>query len=69
MTDPIVAFFDIGLVFSIPLGLAIWQLVVLKRSMRRDREEAERASTCDPPPSAGKGACEAGGRGDRDPSG
>lgn len=51
MTDPIFAVFDIGLVFSIPIGLAIWQLVVLKRSIRRDREEAQRQrEAVDPPP-------------------
>ena len=70
MTDPIFAVFDIGLVFSIPIGLAIWQLVVLKRSIRRDREEAQRASAKNPPPSAGEGARRMpGGRGDRDLSG
>ncbi|GJD44321.1 hypothetical protein AFCDBAGC_2188 [Methylobacterium cerastii] len=35
MTDPLFAVFDIGLVFA--LGLAIWQLVSLRRGMRRDR--------------------------------
>ncbi|MDR7036355.1 MULTISPECIES: hypothetical protein [Methylobacterium] len=40
MSDPLFAFFDIGLVFALALGAAIWQLVVLKRSIRRDREAA-----------------------------
>ncbi|KQT82127.1 hypothetical protein ASG59_18915 [Methylobacterium sp. Leaf466] len=52
MTHPIAAVLDIGLVFSIPLGLAIWQLVVLKRSIRRDRKAAERRTddAVSPPP-------------------
>ncbi|WP_187273561.1 MULTISPECIES: hypothetical protein [unclassified Methylobacterium] len=37
MTDPLFAVFDIGLVFALALGLAIWQLVSLRRGMRRDR--------------------------------
>lgn len=40
MSDPLFAVFDIGLVFALALGLAIWQLVVLKRSIRRDRAAA-----------------------------
>jgi hypothetical protein len=40
VSDPLFAFFDIGLVFALGLGLAIWQLVVLKRGIRRDRAEA-----------------------------
>ncbi len=44
MTDSLFAAFDIGLVFALALGLAIWQLVVLKRGIRRDRAEAERAA-------------------------
>ncbi len=40
MTDPLFAAFDIGLVFALALGLAIWQLVVLRRGMRRDRQTA-----------------------------
>lgn len=40
MSDSLVAFFDIGLVFALGLGVAIWQLVVLKRGLRRDRAEA-----------------------------
>lgn len=40
MTDPLFAFFDIGLVFALALGVAVWQLVVLKRGIRRDRAEA-----------------------------
>lgn len=40
MTDSLFAAFDIGLVFALALGLAIWQLVSLRRGMRRDREAA-----------------------------
>lgn len=43
MSDHLFAAFDIGLVFAIAFGLAIWQLVAVKRSIRRDREAAERA--------------------------
>lgn len=50
MTDPLFAFFDIGLVFALALGLALWQLVVLKRGIRRDRDQAAaRAEPPDPP--------------------
>lgn len=41
MTDPLFAAFDIGLVFALALGLAIWQLVVLRRGMRRDRQTSQ----------------------------
>ena len=48
MNDSLFAFFDIGLVFALGLGLAIWQLVVLKRGIRRDRAEtATRAKDTD----------------------
>ena len=50
MSDSLFAFFDIGLVFALALGLAIWQLVVVKRGIRRDRAEAAaRAEDPDPP--------------------
>ena len=55
MTDPIFAVFDIGLVFSIPIGLAIWQLVVLKRSIRRDRDKASKEAASPPPCGEGSG--------------
>ncbi|HEV7439075.1 MAG TPA: hypothetical protein VGN94_05535 [Methylobacterium sp.] len=58
MTDPLFAFFDIGLVFALALGLAIWQLVVLKRGMRRDRAAAEAAARA--------GIAEEPGRGERE---
>lgn len=45
MSDRLFAAFDIGLVFALALGLAIWQLVVLKRGLRRDRAAAEAAKT------------------------
>lgn len=50
MNDSFFAAVDIGLAFSLVLGVAIWQLVVLKRSIRRDREAAKRDSPPDPPP-------------------
>jgi hypothetical protein len=43
VTDPLFAFLDIGLVFALALGLAIWQLVLLKRGLRRDRAAAQAA--------------------------
>ncbi|WP_200912703.1 hypothetical protein [Methylobacterium sp. Leaf99] len=43
MSDSLFAALDIGLVFAVALGLAIWQLVALKRGIRRDREAASRA--------------------------
>ena len=46
MSDPFFAALDIGLVFALALGLAVWQLVALKRGMRRDRE----AARAEPPP-------------------
>ncbi|MCJ2034292.1 hypothetical protein [Methylobacterium sp. J-068] len=50
MSDPLFAAFDIGLVFALALGLAIWQLVVLRRGIRRDRAEAvARDRDADPP--------------------
>ncbi|GJD29583.1 hypothetical protein PMNALOAF_0818 [Methylobacterium adhaesivum] len=38
MSDSLFAALDIGLVFALALGLAIWQLMVLKRGIRADRE-------------------------------
>jgi hypothetical protein len=38
VSDSLFAALDIGLVFALALGLAIWQLVVLKRGIRADRE-------------------------------
>jgi hypothetical protein len=43
VSDPFFAALDIGLVFALALGLALWQLVALRRGMRRDREAAARA--------------------------
>lgn len=42
MSDHGFAALDIGLAFGLVLALAIWQLVRVKRSIRRDREEARR---------------------------
>ena len=47
MSDPLFAAFDIGLVFALALGLAIWQVVVLKRGLRQDRAAAEAAKAKD----------------------
>lgn len=45
MSDSFFAALDIGLVFALALGLAIWQLVTLKRGIRRDREAAAKSGT------------------------
>jgi hypothetical protein len=50
VTDPLFAVFNIGLVFALALGLAIWQLVVLRRGMRRDSEPARTAEREGDPP-------------------
>ncbi|WP_342149437.1 hypothetical protein [Methylorubrum sp. SB2] len=42
MSDHGFAALDIGLAFGVILGIAVWQLVRVKRSIRRDREEAAR---------------------------
>ena len=52
MSDGLFAALDIGLVFALALGGAIWQLVVLRRGIRRDRAEAasrSRHEERDPP--------------------
>ncbi|HEX8417842.1 MAG TPA: hypothetical protein VF641_09585 [Methylobacterium sp.] len=48
MTDALYGVVDIGLAFGLVLGLAIWQLVVLKRSIGRDKAEAEAAARAEP---------------------
>ncbi|WP_019903639.1 hypothetical protein [Methylobacterium sp. 77] len=50
MSDHLFAAFDIGLVFALALGLAVWQLVVVKRGIRKDREEAARRGPNDAAP-------------------
>lgn len=50
MSDGLFAAFDIGLVFALALGLAIWQLIVLKRGIRRDRAEAAARAQASQPP-------------------
>lgn len=42
MSDPLFGVLDIGLAFGLVLGLALWQLAVLRRGIRRDREAARR---------------------------
>lgn len=42
MSDHGFAALDIGLAFGVILGVAVWQLVRVKRSIRRDRENAAR---------------------------
>ncbi|MER2265012.1 hypothetical protein [Methylobacterium oxalidis] len=42
MNDSLFAALDIGLVFALALGTALWQLVRLRRSIRRDREAEAR---------------------------
>ncbi|MGH1589132.1 hypothetical protein [Methylobacterium sp. P5_C11] len=38
MSDGLFAAFDIGLVFALALGLGLWQLLAVRRSIRRDRD-------------------------------
>ena len=47
MSDPLFAAFDIGLVFAVALGLALWQLVRLRRGIRKDRDAAARRTASD----------------------
>lgn len=42
MSDHLFAAFDLALVFAVAFGLGIWQLVAVRRSIRRDREAARR---------------------------
>lgn len=44
MSDTGFAALDIGLAFGLVLALAVWQLIRVKRSIRRDRESADRPS-------------------------
>ena len=41
MSDGLFAAFDIGLVFALALGLGLWQLVRVRRSIRADRERRQ----------------------------
>lgn len=43
MSDHLFAAFDLGLVFVVAFGLGIWQLVSVRRSIRRDRDAARGA--------------------------
>lgn len=42
MNDRLFAALDIGLVFALALGLAVWQLVKVRASIRADRDRAAR---------------------------
>ncbi|MHC2019419.1 hypothetical protein [Methylobacterium sp. CM6247] len=48
MSDRLFAAFDIGLVFALALGLALWQLIVVRRSIAKDRDDAARRPPDDP---------------------
>ncbi|WP_227440060.1 hypothetical protein [Methylobacterium sp. W2] len=48
MSDRLFAAFDIGLVFALALGLALWQLIVVRRSIAKDRNDAARRPPDDP---------------------
>lgn len=41
MSDGLFAAFDIGLVFALALGIGLWQLIAVRRSIRRDRARAD----------------------------
>ncbi len=47
MSDHGFAALDIGLAFGVILGIAVWQLVSVRRSLRADRER-ERDDTGEP---------------------
>lgn len=38
MRDGLFAALDIGLVFTLALGVGVWQLIAVRRSIRRDRD-------------------------------
>ncbi|WP_273558474.1 hypothetical protein [Methylobacterium sp. NMS14P] len=38
MSDRLFVAFDIGLVFALALGIGVWQLTAVRRSIRRDRD-------------------------------
>lgn len=38
MSDGLFAVLDLGLVVVAVFGLAVWQLIVVRRSIRRDRD-------------------------------
>ncbi|MGU3402582.1 hypothetical protein [Methylobacterium brachiatum] len=41
MSDGLFAAFDIGLVFALALGIGLWQLIAVRRSIRRDRARGD----------------------------
>ena len=49
MNNPLAGAVEIGLAFAIALGLATWQLVAVKRSIRRDKAEAAERGKQGPP--------------------
>lgn len=40
MGEPLFAALDLGLAFAVVLGIGLWQLIAVRRSMRRDREQS-----------------------------
>ena len=38
MSDGLFAMLDLGLAFAVVFGLGLWQLIAIRRSIRRDRE-------------------------------
>lgn len=44
MSDPLFGVVDIGLAFALAVGLGIWQLIAVRRSIRRDRDIAAKAT-------------------------
>ena len=48
VSDRLFAAFDIGLVFALALGLALWQLIVVRRSIAKDRDAATRRPPDEP---------------------
>ena len=41
MSGGLFAAFDIGLVFALAFGIGLWQLIAVRRSIRRDRPSGD----------------------------
>ena len=48
MSEHVFGVVEIGLAFAVVLGLGLWQLITVRRSIRRDREDTERAKAPEP---------------------
>jgi hypothetical protein len=41
VSDGLFSAFDIGLAFALAFGIGLWQLIAVRRSMRRDRARGD----------------------------